>query len=325
MNQLLKSENCSLYSLNEDHYSVKSVIASTPETRAILNDPFITGVKYTGMMESACAGILASIRELNLFELFEDEAVVLHILRGGLNFGLREALSDAFKWNNHASAFISAQRARKTHEPEEWYITESEYRKVYLPKKFSLVFGDVVATGTSLKHALKDILNTVKKQNAQLKGILFFTIGGQKAEDILAEIDRECRQEFPEYCNSLLVYLEGCFSVADPETEISIKVDGTDLLRKDAVMAPEFIKSQYENPSYSLERCVIYDAGSRAFWLPEYLEDVRIYWEKTLQLAEGGMTFRELLKERLPDLDFNRFGQVDLKEIASRQVEKSGF
>ena len=95
-----------------------------------------------------------------------------------------------------------------------------------------------------------------------------------------------------------------------------------DLLRYEALMAPEFVESQYEAPSYPLERCIIYDAGSRAFWIPEYVDDVIDYWRQTLDLAHGAFTFETLLKERFPELDASRFGQVDLQALCVEQIDK---
>ena len=68
-------------------------------------------------------------------------------------------------------------------------------------------------------------------------------------------------------------------------------------------MAPEFIESQYEDPSYPLERCTIYDAGSRAFWVREYANDVLNYWKQVLDLAASGISFLEYLEQRFPELD----------------------
>ena len=318
MKPIVKSKSCSLYTL--DAQGVYSLIASTPETRKIVNDPTILGVEYTNLLETACQQILPGLQENDLIHLKEDETIVLNILRGGLNFGLRNALAKAFNWNSHGSAFISAQRARKSSNSEEWYITESDYQKVYVPKKVSLVFGDVVATGTSLHYALEDILQVIKEQDSELHEIIFFTIGGNAANKILSEIDATCRKMFPTYKQSLLVFLEGCFVTAEKNTPVSIKINGTDLLRGNATTAPEFIESQYANPAFPLERCTIYDAGSRAFWIPEYLEDVREYWEQTLKLAENGMTFSELLQERFPELNAKKFKNPDLIEICKQQL-----
>lgn len=119
-----------------------------------------------------------------------------------------------------------------------------------------------------------------------------------------------------------MIFFEGNFAVAEEETPLQIKITGTDLIRRDSVLAPEFLESQYENPSYPLERCTIYDAGSRAFWLPEYMEDVKEYWQHTANLATDGLSFSELLNERCPELDSKRFSSIDLSELCKDQIKK---
>jgi hypothetical protein len=129
-----------------------------------------------------------------------------------------------------------------------------------------------------------------------------------------------CREHFPLYEKTTLIYLEGCFTVPRVETKLRIKVTGTDLLRLNAVMAPEFITSQYEDPCYPIQRCAIYDAGSRAFWPPEYIEDLHGYWSEVKSLSDQGVTYEELLKERFPELDPTNFGSVDLGRVCEDQL-----
>lgn len=300
--------------------SVKRLVLTSKETRAVCNNPLVCGVQYTQYLQKACMQGLRLMRDLPEMQLQESQTIVFNILRGGLNFGLREALGEAYGWNLHGSSFISAQRARKNQNPEEWHIVENDYKKVYMPRIVSAVLGDVVASGTSLLYALHALLDTAVKQDAELRSIVFFTIGGRRSDFILNEIDTLCRQRFGQYRGALLVYIEGRFTVPNPNTNVSIKITGTDLLRRDAEMTPEFLASQYEHPTYPLERCTIYDAGSRAFWIPDYLEDVGDYWEQTLHLAEKGMTFQELLQERCPILDASVFGEVDLTALCRTQL-----
>jgi len=320
---LRQQPECSLYELaSEPEVPVKRIIASTKETRAICNDPFIVGTKYTDFLKTACCKVLREVKNLGDFPLKEHQTTILHILRGGLNFGLREALFQAFGWQCHSSAFISAQRARKSDNFEDWHITENTYQKVNLTPSANIIFGDVVATGTSLEFALTQLLGIVEKEGVAVRSVLFFTIGGVRSEEILASIDKICRERFPNYHGSMVVYFEGRFGVALPETEIQIKITGTDLLRRDALLAPDFVESQYEHPCYPLERCTIYDAGSRAFWIPSYLDDVKDYWELNLVLAQEGLSFEKLLAERLPGLDPKRFGRVDLVALCRKQISK---
>lgn len=315
---LHKSEGISLYRIPGEG-RVESCIASTPETRAICNDPNVCGYNYTTKLCTACAKVL----QAKPLELNERETVVVNILRGGLNYGLRDALAKAYGWNSHTTCFISAQRARNSADSEDWHITENDYEKVYFPEVASLVIGDVVATGTSLRYALQELLRSALEQRVRLRSILFFTFGGDKAGEILEEIDKQCRELFPGFEKTVLVYFEGRFTCADVNTPLSVRLTGTDLLRWHSLMAPEFVESQYEDPTYPLERCTIYDAGSRAFWLRDFVEDVIEYWKQNLHFAEHGMTFQQLLAERFPELDGTRFpADTDLKSLSLRQLEK---
>lgn len=314
---------CSLYELPRNQAPSRVIVASTPETRAICNDPFVTGTKYTRSLTHACAKILTALRNANIFTAAESETTVMHILRGGMNFGLREALTDAFAWNDHASAFISAQRARSSDDPNEWVITENAYRKLHLRGVENVLLGDVVATGTSLSYALQQLGTLGKAHGSRLSSLTFFTIGSPFSHKIIDQVSTQYRELFPGFQGATVVYLEGIFAMATKETKMSIKIDGTDLLRTDSVLAPEFIESQYENPSFPLERCTIYDAGSRAFDICEYMEDVHEYWAATLGLANSGMTFERLIAERFPELEAERFGNPSLKQIASCQLAKA--
>ena len=323
LNVLATEQSCSLYELSREAGRSRVFVCSTPETRAICNDPFITGVQYTRSLSAACAKTLLALKKVKAFDLRESETTVLHILRGGLNFGLREALSDAFSWNDQASAFVSAQRARSSSNPSDWIITETAYRKLHLRKIDNIVFGDVVATGTSLRYGLQQLGRSAKAAGSEIQSLTFFTIGSPCSHAILDEIDREYRMHFPGYRGSNVVYVEGIFQMATPQTAMQIKIDGTDLLRTDSILAPEFLESQYEYPSFPLERCTIYDAGSRAFDIDEYLHDVKEYWHQTMLLAQSGTSFHDLLKERFPELDPQRFKDPNLESLARAQLSKA--
>ena len=327
LNQIIKDDTLSLYEIisseqgfpaAQEDATLRRFIASTPQTRAISNDPSIAGTRYTRRLQEACANIFRHFD----FGLEELQTVVVNILRGALNFGLRDALTDAYGWYRHNTSFISAQRAREDSDPESWHITEKGYRKMFFPSEASLVMGDVVATGTSLHYALNEIINAAVTQRCGFRSIVFFTYGGSKAEEIFQQIDSRCRELFPAYDKTYVIYMEGRFLVPDINTKLTIRLTGTDLLRGGALMAPEFVESQYESPAYPLERCVIYDAGSRAFWLPEYVADVIDYWRQTYDLARHGVTYQQLLHERFPELDASRLGEPDLGQVCFEQIEK---
>jgi hypothetical protein len=81
------------------------------------------------------------------------------------------------------------------------------------------------------------------------------------------------------------------------------------------LVSPEFALSQYEDVSYPLERCTIYDAGSRSFDIPEYMHDVLDYWEQMKKLAERGFTLFEAMKERWPEAGWESFDQFSEERI----------
>lgn len=119
--------------------------------------------------------------------------------------------------------------------------------------------------------------------------MIFFTIGGPRSHEILDSISIRAKEMFPAFTGSAVIYLEGCFPLRS-SIQKYLSNYTEQYLRTKSILAPEFVDSQFENPAFPIERCTIYDAGSRAFWIPEYLEDVIDYWEKTLELATNGTT-----------------------------------
>jgi hypothetical protein len=245
-------------------------VLSTPWTRDICNKPELLGVAYTEALREGMARGLATAPFADQILAHPQESVcVLNLLRGGLNFGLREALHQAYGYNRHGSAFMSSQRYV---EDGCWGVTEDSYRKLDIPQDAILVLGDVVATGVTLENGL----------------------------EVLGRVHERFAETFPNYERTCVVYIEGRFTLADEHTPLQIKELGTDLLRLDALMAPELELSHYEALGHALERCTIYDAGSRAFAIRGYAEDVLAYWRELRTLAAGGLSLRDLLLERWP-------------------------
>ncbi|MFH0818924.1 MAG: phosphoribosyltransferase [Patescibacteria group bacterium] len=300
---IYKSPAISLYRLANKN-NIACYLASTPETRKICNDPFIYGVNYTEKLKKAVTKTLRALKNKHCCLLSSEEnAVIFNILRGGLNYGLREALYRAFGWSRQHSAFISSQRIKdKKHG---WHITENRYQKIYMPDDAHIVLGDVVATGTSLEHALLKLVDIARAKNKTIASLTFFTIGSEYAEKIIAKVDKKCRRYFPNYLGSSVIYFEGRFGMVEEKKifprPLQIFFSGTDLLRSPAILTPEFIHSQKESISYALERCVIYDAGSRAFHIKGYLKDVHSYWQQVAQLAKAGQKLDAYLAERFPE------------------------
>lgn len=289
----------SWHAIRGDHEgSIERYVVSTEPGRRICNQPELIGVEYTQAMHDTMVAALQTAPFQKLIQESPQERVcVVNFLRGGLNFDLRRALHSAYGFNRHSSAFMSSQRARVD---GRWSVQEDMYRKLDIPRDAILVMGDVVATGVTMENGLEVIRQHVASIGSSISALVFFTIGCHKAEKILQALDLELRASFPGYRSTIVVYLEAKFKLVDSKTALRIGIPGTDLVRFDALLAPEFERSQYRNPAYPLERCGIYDAGSRAFDIPTYLRDVLEYWEQVLALAKGGFTLGEALRERWP-------------------------
>ena len=184
--ELVRTPGLALYEIvsNSSPSNLRRIIASAPQTRAICNNPRIAGTRYTDSLRHVCSEIFRHFD----FGIQEEETVVINILRGALNFGLRDALSASYGWYRHNTSFLSAQREREKGDSESWHITENGYQKIYFPAKTSIVMGDVVATGTSLGYGLDTIINTARRQGCSLKNFIFFTYGGEMAERIFSGI-----------------------------------------------------------------------------------------------------------------------------------------
>lgn len=278
-----RSERAAWYAL-EGGGAVERLVVSTPESLEILNHPEIVGSEYTSFLRGAMTSVLASAPFRTRIENTpEPEVCVLHILRGGLCFALREALHDALGLVRHGSAFLSSQRRRDA--DGGWTVCEDLYRKIDVANGAVVLVGDVVATGTTLDHALTVLAQDLKARGRSLRKLIVFTIGCGRLDEILVEHDVTLRAAFPDYEGTTAVYLEGRFTLVEEKTELRIALPGTDLIRRSALLSPEFAASQRENVAFPLERCVIYDAGSRAFDVPTYVEDVLGYWRGTRRLA----------------------------------------
>ena len=278
---------------------IESYIFSSPSSRQIMNHPEIFGCRYTDLMEETMTRALKDFPGRESIGKLDPKTIsVIHFLRSGLNFGIRNGLWRAFDFNTHLSSFLTSQRQRDQY--GRWYIKDDQYRKLEIPQNASFFIGEIVATGVTVRNGFDIIFHQAKNLGRPIRNIFFFTIGCHKIEKTLRRYDRLFRSIFPGYNKTYLIYLEGKFHLADSKTRTAIKVQGTDLMRYPALLSPEFELAQLKDPAYLLERCVIYDGGARAFNVVRYLEDVRGYWEEMLSRAENGWTLKEAVEDRWP-------------------------
>jgi hypothetical protein len=297
------SPEASWYSLTSDtELKVQRWMVSTEESRRICNEPLFLGVDFSRGLQAAITKAMKVAPFINdLRKLDPCKLCTVNFLRGSLNFGLREALRDAAGSNTHATCFMSSQRFRVD---GRWHVKEDMYRKLDIPQGAYLVLGDVVATGVTVDNGLQVMYDVMQEKGIKPAGLVFFTIGCHKIEKILERWHALFSKDNPGYKGTHVVYLEGKFRLVDSKTPLQIALQGTDLVKLGAILTPEYALSLYDNPAYVLERCAIYDAGSRAFDVPAYLEDVQGYWVQVAAMAKRGFTLKEALKERWSEEGF---------------------
>lgn len=317
--RVIKS-NISIYQI--EGAELKKFIISTPETRLVCNSPEIAGFKFVDLIRTGMARAVMNLPKDKKIRKFDDKSIgVIHFLRGGLNFGLVEVLYRAYGFNRQFSTFITSQRFKRK---GEWSIKQDQYRKFSIPWDANFFCGDVVATGTTLENGLEIIFEKCLEERKNIRNFILFTIGCQRAEDILRKFHRLFQKNF-DYQDTYIFYLEGRFGLPISKDQFKICLPGTDLIRQPALLSPEFELSQYQKISYPLERCTIYDVGSRAFESVEHYKEVIEFWEK---LSKTGMTLWEAYRERWDEKEFKSFETLVeekrkvWKDISSRFLEK---
>ena len=322
-----------LYKIEESH-TLERFILTSPPTRAIVNQPEIIGAQFRNALKSGVSSALKLLPHAQEYkDLHDEQANVLHFLRGGLNFGLVDALSDTLGMNTHRSSFVTSERAKD--KLGNWFIREDQYFKITLSQNSVIFAGDIVATGITIAagfaklsekllglphdqlpqevrqhlfHAVGEPTHPIpQKTNASIQEIVFFTIGCSKLEETLETYHHLFKKHFKNYKRTTIIYIEGKFHLSTAKTPITLKIAGTDLLRHPATITPELFLSQYERLSNPLEACTIYDGGSRSYFATKHLKDVHDYWLKLKQLAtKESWTLTQALKERWPEMALSK-------------------
>jgi len=313
MDKLLKyrvSPNAAAYRI-VPYKKIQRYVVSTPHTREILNKPEIFGFEFITKLR---CGVYETLKLFSQFDKYGDKNIsVLHFLRGGLNFGLLNMLYNAYGFKRACASFITSQRYKKH---ENWFIKDDQYRKFALPEDATIFIGDVIATGTTLDNGLEILRQQCLNEGKNIRRLVMMTIGCEMAERILAKYHSVFKNNF-DYEETILIYFEGRFLVPQSKDDFTACIPGTDLIKKGALLAPEFEKSQNGKITYPLERCVVYDVGARAYEYAVHINDVIEYWKK---LLHSGRTLKNIYEERWHPDDKIPNSNSALKKICINRI-----
>ena len=264
-------EDTSVYELLSGQFSNRYFIISHAGTRRLMAFPEVVGYdSYLSMLPPTVAALR------HLFPQGQGGDVdILTILRGGLNYPIEEA---CFRNGIRVRDihFVSCERIIEDH-----VITglEIKYEKLRVKKDCTLVIGDIIATGDTLRLCLDQVIDRFRRRGGSIRKIIFFTIGGTRAIDLMEQKTAEIRAVFPEFEGFECFFYEGIFSVYENAGATGINVPDIDFGWKGGIVSPDFRRYVMEHPYSILEKCIIYDGGARRYEIPVHFHEALEYWE----------------------------------------------
>lgn len=325
-----KDEAVAVYSIAGDQPDTdfKRYVVSTRDTRDLMNYPEIINTDFTNLMQNGITNALKGINPLERLSQINSRAVnVYHILRGGLNFKVSDALRKAFGYKWHSSSYLSSQRVLKEGKFE---ISEDTYRKFVVPDEATVYTADIVASGVSIENGINYIDTYMESAGHSLKNFVFITIGCVEAENVLRKWHDHFKKVMDGYGETLVIYLEGRFGLASEKTPYRNKLPYTDLIkshREGALLTPEYEYSQFDRTITALEACAIYDGGKKSFEPINHIHDVLEFWQKQWKYArEERISIWDEYNMRFPlDMYFADFENLEPGSPELLEEKKSGY
>lgn len=278
LRQLGLFEDTNIYKLVSPQLSNRYFVLSGPGTRELLSSPEVVGFPcYTALVPET----VAALRFLLSTGLGGDFDI-LTILRGGLNYPLEEACAEA-GIRVRDMHFVSCERIIENN-----VITglEIKYEKLRPTPGRTLAVGDIIASGATLERCLDYVVGEFKRRGGSIRRMVFFTIGGTRAVELMEEMTPRLRELFPGFEGFDCFFFEGMFTVYDGPGASGINVKDIDFGWNGGVVAPEFRNHVMEHPDSLFEKCIIYDGGARRYEIPLHIDEVMEYWERILERAD---------------------------------------
>lgn len=337
-------DDTNIYELRSGRFTNKFFILSGAGSRHLMASPEVVG--YDSYLSTLPATVAA------LRHLFpsgsEGDVDILTILRGGLNYPIEEACHRV-GIRVRDMHFVSCERAIENH-----VITglNIKYEKLRVTRDRTLVIGDILATGDTFRLCLDQVIDRFRRKGGSIRKIIFFTIGGTRAIDLLERMAERIRAVFPGFEGFEVFFYEGIFTVYKDKGASGINVPDIDFGWKGGVVSPDFRRYVLERPDALFEKCIIYDGGARRYEIPVHFEEVFEYWYGIRDRAgmidpvalvneklgyDGPVDYEEWLDiTRFRSLPRNglreiweaeqelcrRAGNISIEELAARRIEQ---
>ncbi len=287
---VFRDEEMKCYELTGGSYENRYYVISDPLTSRLMNSPEVVGFEVYQSLLPSTARMMRFLKEQKKI----TSANILSILRGALNYPMEESCyREGIRV--HDISFLSSERV---FHHEELAGLEIKYSKLAMVPDSTLVIGDIIASGDTLRHCLGYVTEYYRRHNAKLRNILFFTIGAGRGIELMEELTREFREFWPEFEGFIGVYYGGIFSMYNDRGMTGIQVPLVDFYWKDGVIAPDYRKRTLEDVDALFEKCTIYDGGARRYEILDHIHEVSEYWEQMRERAEE-IDFWDFLHDKL--------------------------
>ncbi|MBQ9310519.1 MAG: phosphoribosyltransferase [Bacteroidales bacterium] len=272
-------DDTNIFELRSERFTNRFFILSGEGTRRLMAFPEVVGFdSYQSMLPAT----IAALRYL-FPSGSEGDVDILTILRGGLNYPVEEACHRVGVRVRDIH-FVSCERTIENH-----VITglDIKYEKLRVTTDRTLVIGDIIATGDTLRMCIDQVIDRFRRKGGSIRKIIFFTIGGTRAVDLLERLTERISAIFPGFEGFECFFYEGIFSVYKDKGVSGINVPDIDFGWKDGVVSPQFRRYVIDNGDALFEKCIIYDGGARRYEIPVHFEEVFDYWYGILERAHG--------------------------------------
>ena len=272
-------QDTSIYELQDPQFSNKYFIISGKGTRRLMASPEVVGFdSYSAMLPAT----IAALRYL-FPSGSEGDVDIMTILRGGLNYPVEEACHRVGVLVRDIH-FVSCERIIENH-----VITglDIKYEKLLITRDRTLVIGDIIATGDTLRMCLDEVVDRFRRKGGTIRKIIFFTIGGTRAISLMERMTERYSAVFPGFEGFECFFYEGIFTVYTDKGVSGINVPDIDFGWNGGVVSPEFRRFIIDSPDALFEKCIIYDGGARRYEIPLHFQEVFEYWRGLLERADA--------------------------------------
>ena len=287
---LIRTGHRSVYKLRTEGLVNDFLIVSGEGTRHLMASPEVVGF---GSYQSMVPATMSAMQYLVDGGL-DDDVNILTILRGGLNYPIEEC---AFRAGLRVTNidFLSCERIIEDNVIKGLDV---RYQKVRTCRDCVLMIGDIIASGATLKMCMDHVIDWFRSHGGSFKRIIFFTIGGSNAIDLMEDLTEKIRAFSPGFQGFTCFFYEGIFNVYQDKGLLGFQVPDIDFYWGDGIVSPEFREHVVSHGFALYEKCIIYDGGARRYEIPDHYKEVIAYWEEVLG-ASARIDLMELTMERL--------------------------